>query len=504
VNERDPLKWKIAVSLAALVVLGGGLAILQKGASVNESNSARETTRVAVRAMSAHVAVATLLGVKSELDGEREFLSFQDPLTTRPRERAAAQRALPGTRDPEAVARLRLDAERAALKQQALTATRIAWNDRSTQYTTVIAVLAAALFLVGFGLVVEGSLRRVSYLTGLAVAAFAAGWAVWIHQLPIPSTPDAALDAAARGAVLTGDGHYEAARAAYGRAIAIDGDYAAAFTGRSRAGLLAANPDYQRSRAYTDADGRASAAAARDAERALALDGRRDLMSFALVAIQAFYRGDYEKTVEATDDALAINPRVPDLRLLRGAARVALGQPAEDASVAKVLDPLSAAGASRRVRLLASSSLSYLAWVAWSEPPRAPAANRLAGRVVRSETALTLGRSPTGSRAATGTVRVGGLRFADGRLRLVLRWHDLPVSTALSAVGYERPLTRGAWAQPAELALFADVAGTGSRRISIPLDRACKPGRVRVDVFLDGAQALSRTGPGAPRGDRCG
>ena len=61
-EERDPLKRRIAVTLAVVVLLGGGLAILQTDASVQESNTARETTRVAVRALRANVSLNTVAG----------------------------------------------------------------------------------------------------------------------------------------------------------------------------------------------------------------------------------------------------------------------------------------------------------------------------------------------------------------------------------------------------------------------------------------------------------
>ena len=58
---RDPLKRIIAATLATFVVLGAFLAILNTEASVNELNTARETTRTAVRAMRANVAVGTVV-----------------------------------------------------------------------------------------------------------------------------------------------------------------------------------------------------------------------------------------------------------------------------------------------------------------------------------------------------------------------------------------------------------------------------------------------------------
>ena len=80
----------------------------------------------------------------------------------------------------------------------------------------------------------------------------------------------------------------------------------------------------------------------------------------------------------------------------------------------------------------------------------------------------------------------------------MIRWQDLPQGTALGAVAYERPLTQGAWTQPADLALFATIGGSGTRRISVPLSRTCEPTAVRADVYLDGAPALTKVGPGVP------
>ena len=76
----DPLKPTIAVTLAVVVVIAGMLAVLQTQAGANESTTARETTRTAVRAMSANVATSTLLGVRSAVQAEHDFLPFRRPL----------------------------------------------------------------------------------------------------------------------------------------------------------------------------------------------------------------------------------------------------------------------------------------------------------------------------------------------------------------------------------------------------------------------------------------
>ena len=262
----------------------------------------------------------------------------------------------------------------------------------------MLAVLAAALFLVGFGLVVEGPIRRVTYGLGLAIAVLVVVWGAWVYHLPIPFTPDNAITAAAQGSVLTSDGDYRGGVAAYDRAIAAHEDFATAYTGRARARLLAANPDYPVTRAFTDPGGSETAAAVRDAQRALDLGGHRDLLGEALLALVAFYRGDYDQAISGADAAIEINPDVPDVWLLKSAAQLALGDSdGADASLTTALGLLKGSDPSQRTRLLAASYLSYLAAVAHDKPEHADEARRFSARVVATETAFTLQRKlPTG------------------------------------------------------------------------------------------------------------
>jgi len=503
----DRLTPKIALTLACLVVLGAGIAILQVDASIKESNTARETTRVAVQAMRANVVATTVAGLEPQLEAERDFLPFRRPFGTGTATLAAAAGLSPATAVEQIPdlgvdqlrRRLAFDAERLSLKQRAMATTRVTWNDRSTQYTTVIAVLAVALFLVGFGLVVEGSIRRSAYALGVGIGLFAAGWAAWFYFLPIPSTPDPAIEGTARGTVLTETANYAAAITAFDRALDADDGYAPAYVGRSRARLLAANPDYPTTRAVTDASGRAVDAAVEDSQRALELDDRV-LVAHVLLALTSFYAGAYDDSVAAADDAIELNARVPDLWLLRSAGQLARGD-AEDAtaSLERALVLLRDTVPSQQTRLLASTYLSYLAWIERHDEAAARDAARLRDRLVALETRFTLDRDALPIRApATGSATVQQLRFTDGKLELELTWRDLPEGTALSVLGYERQRRDGAWSQPAQLALFADVSGRGRRAISLPLDRACAPVDVRVDLYLDGARVDTQTGPGAP------
>ena len=177
---------------------------------------------------------------------------------------------------------------------------------------------------------------------------FAAGWTVWIYRLPIPSTPQTAITAAARGAVLSTNGNYAAALASYSSALAADDNYSPAYSGRARARLLAANPDYATTRAVTDTSAGTFGKAELDARRALALNSR-DILGTALVAVMSFYRGEYGAAIKAADEGLRINPKVPDLWLLKSAAEAAAGD-------GRCGDQLTEPGACRAARLSALRS----------------------------------------------------------------------------------------------------------------------------------------------------
>ncbi len=156
-SGKGPLRIWIAVSLAAIAVVGAGIGILQTDASTNESNTARETTRTAVGALRAGVIEDAALLLEEDIDAEsdallreRAFVAGEagaaEPLSfVELRDIIPEGSDLPGARTREALRELSFDSQRLALRQAALAETRVTWNDRSTQYTTAIAVLAVAL-----------------------------------------------------------------------------------------------------------------------------------------------------------------------------------------------------------------------------------------------------------------------------------------------------------------------------------------------------------------------
>jgi tetratricopeptide (TPR) repeat protein len=403
---------------------------------------------------------------------------------------------LPGTRSAQEIRRLAFDSERLSLAQSALAETRVTWNDRSTQYTTTIAVLAFALFLVGFSLVLSGRRRLVFYLFGIAVALLTVAAAVRIYTLPIPETPEAAIAATARGTVASEDGAQERAIAAFDEAIEIDGDYATPYSRRAVARVREANPDLQGVGTVTSFEPFEASIA--DAQRALELGGDRDVTAFAFLALAAFYLGDYEQSVRAVDEAIAINSEIVDLRLIRSAAEVGRGDSeAAIASAEAATRLLAGSEASERIRGLVARYLTYLEQVLFRAPERSALVRRMQRRAVVSETQLSLDRQLRGELPDRGSLEVEDLRYSDGRFQVDVSWRDLPEGTVVSVLGYELPDPgAGGWVQPREVATFRTVAGNGTQSGQVAVRQRCTPARVRVDIYLDGAFYDTATGPG--------
>ncbi len=512
-EQKDPLTRWIAVSLAAIALLGAGLGILQTNASVNESNTARETTRAAVGALRANVVEGAGQGLEQSIDAETASLLRQQAFVVRSAERNGdaappvdfselseatedASGELPGARTQEELDRLAFETEQLTLTQETLAETRVTWNDRSTQYTTAIAILAVALFLTGFSLALKGLRRRVFYALGIAVALGSIGFAAYVYSLDVPETPEQAINTTARGVVESSNQRYERAVELYTEAIEIDGDFASPYTSRAVASVLGANPDFLATGAVT-ADVESFREAADDLLTARDLAENPDFLTLTLLSLLAFYAGQYDASVTAADDAIGINPVVPDVYLLRSAAEVGRGDAeAAERSLADGLELLSGADPSERTRALAANYITYLEYVVAAEPDQAELALGLEEQILALETGFTLGSEPSLTAPARGSVAVENLRYADGRLQLRLEWRNLPADTQLTAVAFERPTEGGPWVQPNEAALFRTVSGTGQEVVNAPLERACKPTEVRVDVYLNGVRVESATGPG--------
>jgi tetratricopeptide (TPR) repeat protein len=354
-----------------------------------------------------------------------------------------------------------------------------------------------ALFLVGFSLALKGLRRKLFWALGIAVALASFGFAAYVYSLDVPETPEPAIEATAAGAVALANDRFEVAIERYTEAIDVDDDFVNPYTNRAIATFLAANPDFRTTGAVTSAEGVATDAVD-DLRTAVDLtDGDPDFLTLTIISLLEFYAGDFSASIQAADEAIARNDQVPDVRLLKSAAQVGLG---DEAGAQETLDGalalLSGSDPSERTRALVADYITYLEYVAFLEPDRTEIAADFEQQIFARETAFTLAEQPSGTAPATGAARVEGLRYRNGRLQLTIDWRNLPADTQLSAIAFERPTVDGPWAQPVEAAFFRSVTGSGQEIVNAPLERACRPTEVRVDLYLNGERVQSETGPG--------
>ena len=515
-------KRRVAVVLALLAVLGAWIGILHSDAGTRESYYARETTRTAEQALRARVDRSVVRGLNLDVDAEEAALVLLDPAgvdepglgglgstgdeatgdeaTGDESSDAAGAAADLDLVDREALARrLTFEAERLALRRTALAETRVTYNNRSSQYQTVLTTLGVALFLVGFTLVLDRRTRPPILVPGLLLVAYVAGWALWIHHREVPRTSEAAIEAAARGATAMAFDDPEGAVAHYDEAVSLDDDFVAASTGRALAGFESVNPDFPRTLAVVDTDSDAARAAGADAERAVALGDERDFRSLVVSGTYRFFAGDFLGSVERLDEAEAAHDGVPEVAVLRAAAQLALGdEEGANRSVDQAVAALDPTEASAENRAVAADLFTLLEYVELMVPERSEAVDQLRGRLAAGEARLVLGDDAAGGVPDGATVSLDDVSLDGDELSLSLSYADLPPDTAVSLYLYEQPAEGAAFVQAPEMARFARLEGDGTVAGSTTLERACAPVAFRVDVYLDGGLADSFERPGGP------
>lgn len=474
-DQTSRFKKSVAMLLAALAILGGMIAVLETYASTSESQAAREATRAAVSGLAAQVEANALQQVTTELAATPEL-----------RERAQTETAA-----------LQLEATAQDLRRSALTQTRIGWNSRASQFGTVVTVLAIAVFLTGFALVVQTRIRIPVVVPGIVLGLVCAGWAVQIHLRGVPDTAERAIDATASGLTAMERGDYAAARASFDEAIRIDADYPAAHEGRGVSTFLDANPDFFAVGSVLDNSESVRASARADLDRALEIGPDHNVYAQTLIGILDLYGPDPAAATEALDQALRLDPSAPELWFAHAAARTAAGDIDEaESSLESGLDLLDQRRPSDSTRQLAAEALTSFEWVR-VRGADGESASRLARRIVALEASFIAGRELRPEQADATTLIVEQASFEDGRLHFDVSL-DVPDDTVLSALVYERASPDAPWAQSPELGMVAVV--TGKLRIdeSIVVDRACLPVEFRLDLHAEAVLVEQVLIDGAP------
>lgn len=488
-EQQDRFTRRIAVLLALLAVLAGAINVVETNASTNEARFARETGRRSVQAMAAQVEASTVATLDASLRAEH------DALAERPGVRAGAGPAAdaavdassldvgPGLAAEESAA-AQIEATRLRLERDVLTESRITWNARASQYGTVLTVLAIALFLVGFSLVVSRTVRLPVFTPGLALAGACALWAGWIYAKPIPSTESTAVTDAAAGTVALEHGEPDAALAAFDAAVTADGRYAVARSGRAAARFVAANPDYLSTNAVVDRSPEVLEPAIEDAETAVELDDLDSHLPLTLLGVLEFEAGDYESAAQHLEQALTLDERLPDVWFIKATAELALGDTTDaEAALDRGLALLDAALPTPATRAYAATLLSALERI--DGPDVRAGVAEFRDRVVAIETDFVLG--PDANEQLTqGPAEI---TIADGPdLQVQLAADDALGS--LAVIAYQRPATTARWSQPPAWVHFvlsdADAAVITFERPT------CDPAEIRVDVHRGGDRVSSQ------------
>lgn len=509
-------RWKrgIALTLASLAVLGTWIAVLQTNAATNESRLTREATRLAAEAQSATVVEAGMAATLNQIDAEvatlgnrAAFLPQQDLATELgiesdpeqdSRRLAEAEQTVASVLDAEGslLFDLQLEGRELTLTQAALVNTRVTWNARASQYETVIAVLAVALFLVGLTAVVARGLRPPLALPGLLLALACFGWALHIYNKPIPNVPEAATTATAEGQTYLENGEVAESLAAFDRAIEADDSYLPAHEGRALASLVLANPDVTQTLAFTysDADAQADALAALD--RALELGGDEDVTTLAVAAFAAIGASDYESAARSLEAAVALNDLTPGLQFVLSGVQVALGN--EEAAREwrrRAVDLLGGTDESDRNREIAATYYTVLEKVAEDVPEQLELAQQLRDETVADEAALSADRAMTEAAFPEARFEIREASFEDDQSMIDVGVTGLPADATVTIIGYERPSPSAAFVQPQELFYSGrplDVLGAPP----IETPRACHPVEYRFDFYVESELVESRIVPG--------
>ena len=513
-EERDPYKRRVAVILAVLGVVGAWIGILHTDSGNHESTFARETTRTAVGSLRANVNQSTVAGLGTDLDAEQAAIGvaaqFQTGVPGAEVDAAAAQDLAEETELSSTAAAgidqadraelerdLTVEAHRMDLRREALAETRVTYNNRTSQYETVLTTLAVALFLVGFTLVLSRRVRPPVLVPGLLLAVYVAGWALWIHQRDIPTTSDAAIDVAAEAAMQADFGDFEASVTGFTDAIDLDDDFVAAYTGRSIAGFLVVNPDFLDTLAVVETKGPEVDRARDDVERAIDLGESDDFGSLVVSGIYRFYDGNYDGAVDRFLAAVDLNGQAPEAFLLLTAAELARGDTvAADAALEEAVGLLDLQEASASTREFSADLFTLLEQVQAAVPERAEDVDAGRGRLAVGEGSLVFDDELSGEAPDGVEFELADSDFSEGVLSADFTYTGLPEGSAVSLYVYEQPRDGVPFAQASDLARFLTIGGSGGFGGEAEVVRACEPVAFRYDFYVDGGFVTSIEGPG--------
>jgi len=319
-----------------------------------------------------------------------------------------------------------------------------------------------------------------------------AGSAV-VAIIPPASTPSAAIDAVAEGDRLAGSRDFEAATAAYSHAIALDSDYAVAYSRRGLSELLAGSPQRNTSMfVVTTATAAARQASIVDLNRALDLGGS-DYTTLVYLGANYFHVPDYRRSERFSREAIALNPDLPLPWLNLTLALVGEGREAEArTTMASAIDRIKSRPTLQERGELFAAGRSTLVTAAIQTPAAEPLALSLQAQLVQTEGLLLV---PKGVAAPDAAGHDLTLTVQGSTVRAQVTYSGLPEGARVAWMVYYRTSATQDWTQRADLSLYEaptlPAAGTAYKNV---FDLGCPTGgEYRVDLYADGRRLTTAT-----------
>jgi tetratricopeptide (TPR) repeat protein len=513
IEELDtPFKRWLALVAAALVLMGGVLALGASSASDHQQQLAAQAQELAITSSTAYgetfSKIAEVTGGDAEAHTllQRSALARVDAaLTGVPDYRTQAAswqqsaRALADLDVPDdpaaqgshaqalnaAAAQLLVEPRFDALRSDALRETAAGWGAKTDRYVLGITLLAVALSLFGLSLTVAEGVRR--WLVGpagaIAVLALVTGLVAFV-QHPA-TTPDAAVRAVVDGDRLTMLGHYDEAVDAYARATRLRPDYALAFRALSSAEDQAGSPDLG-SYVVLTVDAKARARSIADMDRALALSPVPDYLSLVNQGANLFHVRDYAGSAALTQAALDANPALPLPWFNLALDQAAQGEEQQARTTYEKAIRLAVARPDpvEQAELFAAAR-GALEELATQQPQRIGLVRRFEGLLVGAQAQrLSAGPAPAAPDARLTSLQLTATGMT---LRADFTPSGLPARARVAWIGYFRPSADQPWQQRSALVSVnrLDLTDNGAYH-QLFFDLGCPgAGEYRLDAWLD-------------------
>jgi len=357
-HDAPAFKRWLALIVVLVTLFGATVAYLQSSASNKEDNAAREAARASIDGLGRQVESSTEYRynyrafVESKLVEQRAQIdrSLQraapagDPIASLYSSSAARWEAIqkstadlsPLIADPQfgeaadptlgALAdELDIPPTNARLTHSVQASESNDYGSKADQYVAVLTLLAAALFLFGLSLTINGRGRFVLAGAGALLTVLSVGATMYVFVRPVHHVSASAVDLAAHGSALTRQGKYDEGIDKLDQAIDDSPRFADAYGLRAQAEFLKGSP--QASLGFVSiVDPASLEASTKDLQKAYDLGDTNDLNIVGDLGFQYFLQGDNAKASSLTHEALDLNDSQPELWFNLGLIELARGR----------------------------------------------------------------------------------------------------------------------------------------------------------------------------------